>query len=518
MTLINPTGSATATTGAGRTDADASRRRGRALPRLAAGTALAALSGVLATLSFEDYHIWPLIWVAFVPAIVAQHHVLPRRWSGLGLAIAVGIMFQGYLGPGLSNADLAWYLYVYGLWIGLFVAALTWRSRSFHERTGYRWFLVSAPLAWVGIDFVRTTLTEVFGGTWGMVAYAMYDRPGFLQPVSVFGIHGLNLLILLVNWAIAALVIARLQGRSPAGSIPVRLPWRRALTWATVTLLLVVGWGASSLAMLRHPAPTVRVAAVQAGGGVGMPGNYGVSPDVELQRDIAQTKQAAAQGAKLVIWREAGMPFDPRGPKGRVIADLAKSTGTYIAAGWRAQEGGKRFNEVATFGPDGRLLGTYGKSHPGTFAGDYSDRRGQYLVYGSPFGPFGSIICFDLDFTDSARNVARRGARLLAVSSSDVPGIAHKHYTHLAFRAIETRLSAVKADSRFDSAAFDPYGRIIARHVTESGSQATLVVDVPLGSGKTPYVRFGDWLGWVGVLSMVAFGLLSLVTRLRARR
>src|SRR3954447_9432498 len=180
--------------------------------RTALGLLLSGLSGVLAGLSFEDFHIWPLIWFAFVPALVAQYHVLPRRLSGLGLGLAVGIMFQFYLGPGLYNADLAWYFYGYGFWVALFVWLLTGRSRSFHERTGYRCFLLSAPLAWVAIDFVRTTLTEAFAGTWGIVAYAMYDRPGFLQPVSIFGVHGLNLLILLVNWALGGLVLARLQG------------------------------------------------------------------------------------------------------------------------------------------------------------------------------------------------------------------------------------------------------------------------------------------------------------------
>lgn len=504
---------------AGSTRADdvpaiAAVRREMAL-RLVGGLALAGLSGVLAGLSFEGYHIWPLIWVAFVPALVAQYHVLPRRWSGLGLGVAIGIMFQMYLGPGLSNADLAWYLYIYGVWIAIAVALLVGRSRGFHERTGYRWWLVSVPLAWVALDFLRTTMTEVFAGTWGMVAYAMYDRPAFLQPVSVFGIHGLNLLILLANWAVAGLVLARLQHRRPAWS-PVAIPWRRACAWVGAVVVLVALWGVASVALLRHPAATVRVAAVQPGSWTKSGGD--ISSAVELQHYIAQTRAAAAQGAELVVWREAGLDFDPSGPRGTVIADLARSTHTYIAAGWHATENGKRLNEVATFAPDGGLLGSYGKTHPGTFAGDYSDSRGHYLVYQAPFGRFGSIICFDLDFTDSARSVARLGAQLLAVSSNDVSGIADKHYTHLVFRAVETRLSAVKADSAYDSAAIDPYGRILTRHVTRDGSAYTLVADVPLGTGRSGYVSLGDWLGWLAVAATVAFAMSSAVTRVRRRR
>ncbi|MEW5933494.1 MAG: hypothetical protein AB1816_07925, partial [Bacillota bacterium] len=61
---------------------------------------------------------------------------------------------------------------------------------------------------------------------------------------------------------------------------------------------------------------------------------------------------------------------------------------------------------------------------------------------------------------DTARKVARNGARLLTVPSFDWLAIAHKHYTHLVFRAIENRVSAVKADVGF--AIVDPYGRILA--------------------------------------------------------
>ncbi|HVV77213.1 MAG TPA: nitrilase-related carbon-nitrogen hydrolase [Mycobacteriales bacterium] len=498
------------------TAASEARPPERTVLRIVGGLLLSALSGVLAGVSFEGFHIWPFIWFAFVPALVAQYHVLPRRWSGLGLGVAVGIMFQIYLGPGLADGDVGWYLKIYGFWIAIIVALLVGRSRSFQERTDYRWFLISGPLAWVALDFLRTTATEVAGGTWGMVAYAMYDRPGFLQPVSVFGIHGLNLLILLSNWALGGLVLAKLQHRRPAWS-PVAIPWRRAVAWFGVVAMLVVAWGVSSEAMIRHPAATVRVAAIQPGSWTQSRGT--ITPAVELQHDIAQTRQAAAEGAKLIVWREAGLKFDPTtSPRGAVIAHLARSTHTYIAAGWYAVENGKRLNEVATFAPNGKLLGTYGKTHPGTFAGDYSDWRGHYIVYRAPFGSFGSIICFDLDFLDSARAVAKLGAQIIAVSSNDVQGIADKHYTHLVFRAIETRMSAVKADSTYDSAAIDPYGRILDRHVTRDGSAYTLVADVPLGSGKTFYVKHGDWLGWLAVIAAAAFALLSVATRLRRRR
>ncbi len=487
---------------------------------LALGIALSVLSGLLAVWSLEDFHIELLASVAFVPAIVAQHRVLPKRWSGLALGIAVGMLFQGYMGPGLSNADLPWYFYVFGLWIGLLVAAIAWRSRRFQERTNYRYFLISAPMAWVALEFLRSTQSETFAATWGNIAYALYERPVVLQPISVTGIHGINLLVLVVNWAIAGLVIAWLDRRSapPDGAPPMRLTTARNRAIATAAVLAL--WTIAGVAMMRSPDNALRAAAIQPGAGTqGPDGEWTrLSDEEELATDIEQTRYAASQGADLAVWREGGLGMDLREPDvNKPIRKLAKELKIYIAAGWSGTYDGQRLNEVATFSPDGKFLGTYGKSHPGTFAGDFSDRRSDYIVYKTPFGGLGSIICYDLDFTDSARAVAKLGANVLAVSSNDVPGITEKHYAHLVFRSIETRLPTVKADGQFDSSVIDPYGRIIDRHLSARGSRATLINDIPIGSGDTLYVKYGDWLGWLCVIGLIAFLLLGLTSRIGTR-
>lgn len=487
--------------------------------RLVVGLSLSLASGVLAVLSLEDYGYSGLIWVAFVPAIIAQQRILPARASGLALAIAIGVMFQGYMGPGLLSSDLAWYLYIYGFWVGLVVLLLTWRSRRFHMRSNYLWFVLGTPAAWVATDFVRTTQTEVFGGTWGMVAYALYRHPWFLQPVSVFGIHGANLLILLVNWALSLVILVLLDRR--LGPVDGRKPldWPIARKPAVVVACLLAIWGVTSIAMLRDPQPALRVAAIQPGAfaGNGYRKVPALTPEDELKRSMELTRKAAKDGAKLVVWREVGMNFDPAGDKGQTIRNMASELGIDLVVGWQAptpessgwsdkylRYSGGRFNEAAAFGPDGAFLGSYGKSHPGEFAGDFSARRGQYLVYPAKWGNFGTIICFDLDFTDSARRIAALGANILAVPSSDVPGIARKHYTHLVFRAIETRLPIVKADSAFGSAIIDPYGRIVSSFASKQGAQAMVIGDVPLGAGHSLYVRFGEWFGWLAVLATAA--------------
>ena len=51
--------------------------------RIGIGLALSALSGVLLLLAFPPYGVWPLMWVGFIPLVLAQYRLMPRRWSSL---------------------------------------------------------------------------------------------------------------------------------------------------------------------------------------------------------------------------------------------------------------------------------------------------------------------------------------------------------------------------------------------------------------------------------------------------
>ncbi len=492
---------------------------------------LGALSGVLATLSLEDYHIWPLIFVAFVPAIVAQHRVMPARFQALPLAIAIGMMFQGYLGPGLAAAarggGLDWYMQIFGIWVGLIVLALARGSRRFHIRTNYRWFVLATPAAWVAVDALRGFGADMLGGTWGSVSYALYDRPSLIQPASIFGIHGVTFMILVINWTLAKVVLTWLDRLR--GPVDERAPivWKSTRSNVGLVGAAIVVWIAASMAMMSGTSDsTVRVAAIQPGiAKLFADGTYERTPQEEvLRRQIEQTREAKRQGAELVTWHESGFKGDARGDEGKVLSDLADELDIYLTVGWgipRPDIGG-RYNEVAAFDPDGKFLGTYGKSHVGDFAGDAgnNDRKGLYATYAAPFGKFGTIICFDLDFTNAARSTVRRGANVLAVSSSDPPGIEEKHSTHMVFRAIETRLGLLKADSLHDSIIVDPWGRIVDYKVTRGGGRATLVADLPyrpLGAQRTFYAQWGEWFGFINLGLVAMFVVMSAWLRRKDR-
>ena len=475
--------------------------------RLVAGLLLAFASGLLAVVINPPGGWWPCLFVAFVPMLVAQHRVLPRSLSGLAPGVAIACLFSGQLSAGLAQGEVAWYIELWPVYVAFLIAALAARSASFHERTRYRWFLLSFPAAWVAIEYLREASgVDFLAATFGNPVYALYEQYWLLQPISIFGLFGLLFLVLVTNFAVARLLLSVwdvcLRGRAD---------WRPSLVGLASVAMLWVGWLALSWQLLDASPTTLRVAAIQP--------NAPLDPEEEYRRDLAMSRVAAAQGAELIVWREAGLRFDPQRERTAELQALARESGAYLVLGYQVPTEKGRLNEAAVLTPAGEFLGSYGKAHPGTFAGDYSDNAGKsYPVYDTAIGMLSTIICYDLDFLDTARRMARGGAEIVAVPSADVPALAHVHYTHLVFRAIENRLPMIKADNLFDSAVIDPWGRIVALNINplspaeaagaaESNSipAQLLVADVPLSPGRPPLVALGEWVGLLCLIASLGF-------------
>ena len=160
-------------------------------------------------------------------------------------------------------------------------------------------------------------------------------------------------------------------------------------------------------------------------------------------------------------------------------------------------------------------MGAVGKDHPVIFFGETSLDRGRYTPFKTEFGKIGVIICYDTDFTDTARKVAKNGAQLLIIPSADWEGISPKHFTHAVFRAIENRTAIVKVDGNRSSVIIDPYGRITQKVIEPKGKEAILVGSVNLGQATSPLFKLGDWFGWISLIGLVFFAIFSGITNKR---
>ena len=95
------------------------------------------------------------------------------------------------------------------------------------------------------------------------------------------------------------------------------------------------------------------------------------------------------------------------------FAAIAAKYGVMILAGLARKENGKLYNSTVFWGRDGRIKDVYHKIH---LAGDESEifTPGQTLhTIDTEFGRIGMAICWDMQFPETARNLAKMGTDLI---------------------------------------------------------------------------------------------------------
>jgi omega-amidase len=140
-------------------------------------------------------------------------------------------------------------------------------------------------------------------------------------------------------------------------------------------------------------------------------------------------------------------------------------------------------------GADGSQLAAYSKEHLFPLL-----KEPQFLKAGKPgvvtdtrLGKWGTLICFDIRFPESARQLAYRGARVLWVPA-EWPHPRLEHWrTLLRARAIENQLFVVAANRTGQgdnsnwcghSTIIDPWGNILAEAAED---ETVLVADLDMG-------------------------------------
>lgn len=492
--------------------------------RMVGGLALSLLSAVALIVIWQSHgNLWWLTFVAFVPMYVAQYRILPRRWSATPMALAFGgyYLAVSLLGSTVMSvgviAAITLSFALIGFVFGLFL-------RPFAERTGYRWFVVQLPLIWVTIDLLVQNNELV--GTYSWIGYRLGEAPQLIQPIAITGTPALNFLLQVINAAIALVVLALIDRRWPElADVPLS---KRVLSWSVAIPVAAVSiWVVASFVMFNavstRMGPSVRVAAVQPGLANAMPGTLidvsGGPPDrtdeQRIQDQAAQlsdmTRKAVAHGAKVVVWPEETLDYDPRVTHADWIPALVRETNIYLVAGFTPDSNNSAApNTALLWSPDGQVAAVYFKTKRVLAEGEAFKPGSVYPTVKTPFGVLGMIICFDIDFPDGpARTVARNGAQMILAPSIDFESVADVRTSSTVFRAVENRVAMVKADVAWDSVLAAPNGQVITRTVikTELGGEALLVADVPMGPGGAVFTKFGgypfQWLAYLATAVMI---------------
>ena len=124
-------------------------------------------------------------------------------------------------------------------------------------------------------------------------------------------------------------------------------------------------------------------------------------------------------------------------------------------------------------------------------------------------GPF---ICYESMYPQYARAMTRAGANLLVTQSNDSwfqsRAAQEQHLAAVVCRAVENRRAVVRSTTNGITALIDANGHITAE--APRNQAAFITGDVTLSTGRSLYVRCGDW--FVGLC--VALVLLALAGRL----
>lgn len=151
------------------------------------------------------------------------------------------------------------------------------------------------------------------------------------------------------------------------------------------------------------------------------------------------------------------------GPGVNYFRNKARRLKTYVVIPAIIAEGGLYHNSAVLIDRDGRLMGRYDKVHvcpdeppAETFEGGLTPGR-DYPVFECDFGRLGLQVCFDYSFEEGWRELARRGAELVAWPSQS-PSVAIT-----GARAVNNRLYIVSSTWRDNASIIEPIGTMAAQ-------------------------------------------------------
>jgi apolipoprotein N-acyltransferase len=262
-----------------------------------------------------------------------------------------------------------------------------------------------------------------------------------------------------------------------------------------------------------------------------------------LDRYLELSRHAVEQGARMVVWPEAAVPFflhdDARQAR---VTSFSRQTDAWLLIGAPGYErlpggGARQFNQAWLVAPKSGLDGPYDKImlvpfgeyvpfgallswvHKAVEAVGEFGRGAAPVVFKGPSvrGPggersigLGPLICYEGIFPDFVRGFVRAGADVLVNISNDAwYGRTSAPYQHLmmsAMRAIENRVPLVRSTNTGISAVVDPIGRI--RSQTALFEEAFFVESVAIVDGGSVYTRIGDVFVYLSIAGMLVLAYL----------
>lgn len=370
---------------------------------------------------------------------------------------------------------------------------------------------------WAAFEWSQTI--GWWGVPWGRLPISQSEYLVGLQTASWFGSYFVTFLIVAVNFLLAHTLL--------------NLPkWKLGVTIAAC--LLVFQYAAGTLIWFTTDVSRgepIKVAAVQ--GNISSSDKWSEdSNKITLEVYSGLIKEAAEQGAELVLLPETAFPYDLDSENyaylDKGFCESAKSLGIYLLVGAFTVEGEKdSLNSLVCYTPDGVRLDTvYSKRHLVPF-GEYVPMRPLIETLIPPLADLvlssddidegegtkiidaggikiGGLICFDSIYESLTYDSVRDGAELICLGTNDSwfsdSAALYMHNAQAQLRAIENGRYVVRAANTGISTVINSRGEVIAElEPLVSGNAYATVYANDVNSVNTNLGNFFVHLNIVGL-------------------
>ncbi len=499
--------------------------------------ALALVSAALLIVSFPDFNLWPLAWMAMVPLLGAIGSS-PKPWAAFLLGWLFGSVFffgschwltYSIINFGRFPSWLAYTMLIPGaLALGLFPGLFASVVARLIQKLG-KGALFLAPLIWAPLEWSRL---EVTGQLWNAIGYSQAFHPKLIQTSRWAGVYAVGFLIVWVN---ASIAFALLRRRVSALLISVA-----AVLLAG--LIVILSMPRSEIKALVRPED---VAAVVIAIQPNVPMDLVKTPDemAQLNERHFQMSEVALNGVpndgtpRLLIWPESPMYFTYGGDSQlrERLSQFAKRHHTSVLL--NSQEAAPNdgiYNSALLINEEGGLVAQYDKIRllpfgeyvplpqwlPGAglirgIVGDFVPGTNYRLM---PVGNSraGVFICIESAYPTIASRFTREGADVLINISNDgylgPTAVMHQHLANAVFRAVENNRRLLRVTNTGITALIGERGEVT--DATRPFQQEVRVWRIWRHSEPPSfYAKHGD----VFVVIWAVLGIAALVWSFKSR-
>src|SRR6202030_2633353 len=144
-------------------------------------------------------------------------------------------------------------------------------------------------------------------------------------------------------------------------------------------------------------------------------------------------------------------------------------------------------NIAVVFDPDGKIVASYAKHHliP-SLEWDYK-AGSKPAIFDAPWGRTSVLISQDLDFPETARELAAHDVHVVVAPASDWRRAEVIHQRMAVVRGVESGFSLARAARGGILSANDSRGRMIAIRAPLHGEDTMATADLPIGTRRTFY-------------------------------